>query len=237
MSILSLNNASVSYGAIKALKGINISVEEGKIIALLGANGAGKSTLLKAVSGLVPLSDGEILFNGTDISKLSSENIVKLGIIQSPEGRQIFPELTVEENLVIGAFSLRDRKQIKENLKIVYGYFERLEERKKQSAGTLSGGEQQMLAIGRALMANPKILLLDEPSLGLAPLIIRDIFNIIKKLNEAGTTILIVEQNAKQTLKLSDYAYVLEIGTIIHEGKADVLLHDPKIIDAYLGEQ
>lgn len=235
MNILEFKNVNVSYGAINALKNIDISVEKGKIVALLGANGAGKSTLLKAISGLVPLKEGEILFNGSDISKLSSEKIVKLGIVQSPEGRQIFPELTVEENLIIGAFSLKDRNQIRENLKMVYGYFERLEERKKQNAGTLSGGEQQMLAIGRALMANPEVLLLDEPSLGLAPLIIRDIFEIVKILNEKGTTVLIVEQNAKQTLKLSDYAYVLEVGTIIKQGKSEDLLHDPKIIDAYLG--
>lgn len=235
MNILEFKNVGVSYGAINALNNIDISVEKGKIVALLGANGAGKSTLLKAISGLVPTRQGEILFNGSDISKLSTEKIVKLGIVQSPEGRQIFPELTVEENLVIGAFSLKDRNQIKENLKMVYSYFERLEERKKQNAGTLSGGEQQMLAIGRALMANPEVLLLDEPSLGLAPLIIRDIFEIVKKLNDKGTTVLIVEQNAKQTLKLSDYAYVLEVGSIINQGKSNDLLHDPKIIDAYLG--
>lgn len=234
-TLLSLSNVSVSYGAIQALKSANINVEEGKIVALLGANGAGKTSTLKAISGLVPVEKGEIIFNGAKISGLSAEKVVRKGVIHVPEGRQIFGGLTVEENLKIGAYSLSDKKKVAENLAYVYEKFPVLLERKKQVAGTLSGGEQQMLAIGRGLMASPKLLILDEPSLGLAPLIVKEIFNIVKSLNDAGTTILIVEQNATQTLKIADYAYVLEVGSITNQGTGADLLADPKIIEAYLG--
>ncbi|MCH4886022.1 ABC transporter ATP-binding protein [Acidaminobacter sp. JC074] len=232
---LTLDKLHVSYGNIKALKGIDIHIEEGKIVALLGANGAGKTTTLKSISGLVQAQSGHIKMHDDTISNLSPSKITQKGIIQSPEGRQIFPELTVEENLKIGAFTVKNKQEIKANYKSVYGYFPVLKERKKQIAGTLSGGEQQMLAIGRALMASPKILLLDEPSLGLAPLIVKDIFRIIKEINEKGTTVLIVEQNALQTLKIADYAYVLEVGEVSMEGPANTLIKDKKLIDAYLG--
>ncbi len=232
---LTLDNLHVSYGNIKALKGINIKLEEGKIIALLGANGAGKTTTLKSISGLVSVLEGSIAMNEEEITNLIPSKITRKGIVQSPEGRQIFPELTVEENLKIGAFTVKTKAEIKENYKTVYNYFPVLLERKKQIAGTLSGGEQQMLAIARALMASPKILLLDEPSLGLAPLIVKDIFKIIKEINGKGTTVLIVEQNALQTLKIADYAYVLEVGEVSMEGPASELIKDKKLIDAYLG--
>ena len=232
---LTLDNLHVSYGNIKALKGINIKLEDGKIIALLGANGAGKTTTLKSISGLVNVLDGSIAMSDEEITNLVPSKITRKGIVQSPEGRQIFPELTVEENLKIGAFTVKSKVEIKENYKSVYNYFPVLMERKKQIAGTLSGGEQQMLAIARALMASPKILLLDEPSLGLAPLIVKDIFNIIKEINGKGTTVLIVEQNALQTLKIADYAYVLEVGEVSMEGPASELIKDKKLIDAYLG--
>jgi len=233
--ILKLENLAVSYGSIKALKGINIQVEEGKIVALLGANGAGKTTTLKSLSGIVPAESGTIHLLEKDITKLSPEKITKMGMVQSPEGRQIFSDITVEENLRIGAFTVKDKKEIASNFERVYKYFPILSERKKQSAGTLSGGEQQMLAIGRALMASPKVLLLDEPSLGLAPLIVKSIFEIVKEINATGTTILIIEQNALQALKIADYAYVLEIGEITMEGNANELIQDKRLIEAYLG--
>lgn len=232
---LTLDNLHVSYGNVKALKGIHLEIPEGKIVALLGANGAGKTTTLKSISGLVEVGEGDIQMRDDNITNLSPSRITKKGIVQSPEGRQIFPELTVEENLKIGAFTVKDKQEIKENYNSVYGYFPVLKERKKQIAGTLSGGEQQMLAIGRALMASPKILLLDEPSLGLAPLIVKDIFKIIKDINSKGTTVLIVEQNALQTLKIADYAYVLEVGEVSMKGPASELIKDKKLIDAYLG--
>lgn len=232
---LNIKNLRVSYGNIKALKGINIKVPEGEIVALLGANGAGKTTTLKAISGIVEIDGGSINLLDTDITNKSAENITSLGVIQSPEGRQIFPELTVEENLKIGAFTVKSKSEIKKNFEKVYKYFPRLEERKKQVAGTLSGGEQQMLAIARALMASPKVLLLDEPSLGLAPLIVKDIFEIVKEINKEGTTVLIIEQNALQTLKIADYAYVLEVGEINMEGNASDLIKDKRLIEAYLG--
>jgi len=234
-AILKLEQLAVSYGSIRALKGIDITVEEGKIVALLGSNGAGKTTTLKALSGIVPTQSGTITFLGKNITGLSPEKITTMGMVQSPEGRQVFPDITVEENLRIGAFTVKGKKAIAENFEKVYQYFPILQEREKQFAGTLSGGEQQMLAIGRALMASPKVLLLDEPSLGLAPLIVADIFKIIKEINEAGTTILIIEQNALQTLKLADYAYVLEIGEIKMEGVANELIQDKRLIEAYLG--
>lgn len=234
-TILKLDNLTVSYGSIKALKGINIQVREGEIVALLGANGAGKTTTLKSLSGIVPIEKGSIDFFGKDIANLAPEKITSLGIVQSPEGRQIFPDITVEENLRIGAFTIKSRKQIAKNFERVYRYFPILLERKKQLAGTLSGGEQQMLAIARALMASPKVLLLDEPSLGLAPLIVKAIFEIVKEINSEGTTVLIIEQNALQTLKIADYGYVLEVGEVSMEGKASELIQDKRLLEAYLG--
>lgn len=241
-NLLEIQGLSVSYGVIQALKNITVTVPEGQIVAILGANGGGKTTLLKKISGLIKAEQGEILFLDRDITKLPAEKISSLGIMQSPEGRQIFSDLTVEENLRIGAFTLRkkDGKSVKErtleNLERMYQYFPILEERKLQVAKTLSGGEQQMLAISRALMASPKLLILDEPSLGLAPLIVRDIFEIIKEFKKEGTTILIVEQNALQTLKIADYAYVLQLGEIIIEGNSTELMKNPKLVEAYLGK-
>jgi branched-chain amino acid transport system ATP-binding protein len=235
MTMLKIKNIHAAYGNIKAVKGIDIEVPSGKIVALLGSNGAGKTTTLKAISGLMPLETGEIELDDVSLQSIPPEKIAALGIVQSPEGRQIFTSLTVEENLKVGAFTEKNREVVDTRMKRVFGYFPRLEERRKQIAGTLSGGEQQMLAIGRALMANPKVLLLDEPSLGLAPLIVKDIFRIVKQLNDEGVTILIVEQNALQTLKIADYAYVMETGKIILQGAGKDLLQDEKVIEAYLG--
>jgi branched-chain amino acid transport system ATP-binding protein len=232
---LKLDNVVVSYGAITALKGINIEVPKGKIVALLGSNGAGKTTTLKALSGMVPVQSGTITYFGRDITNAKPEVITNAKMIQSPEGRQVFPDLTVEENLKIGAFTVKNKQEIADNFEKVYGYFPVLRERKKQIAGTLSGGEQQMLAIGRALMATPEVLLLDEPSLGLAPLIVQNIFRIVAEINESGTTVLIIEQNALQTLKIADYAYVLEVGEVTMSGSADDLLADKQLVEAYLG--
>ncbi len=234
-TILKLDNLTVSYGSIKALKGINIKVREGEIVALLGANGARKTTTLKTLSGIVSAENGSIEFCGKNIVNMAPEKITALGIVQSPEGRQIFPDITVEENLRVGAFTVKSKKEIAKNFERVYKYFPILQERKKQLAGTLSGGEQQMLAIARALMGSPKVLLLDEPSLGLAPLIVKTIFEIVKEINSEGTTVLIIEQNALQTLKIADYAYVLEVGEVSMEGKANELIQDKKLLEAYLG--
>ena len=256
-STLEIKDLSVSYGAIEALKHVNLTVTQGSIVALLGSNGAGKSTLLKTISGLVKPKGGSILLNGKhDLAGMYPYRIAELGVIQSPEGRMILQGLTTEENLMIGAYGLKSTtmqeqqpdgslrqvrvsrdKRVQENFKQVYNLFPILQERKKQQANTLSGGEQQMLAIGRALMASPHVLLLDEPSLGLAPLIIRDIFAIIQQLKKAGNTILIVEQNAFQTLKIADYAYVLELGRISMQGPASELIHDEALVAAYLGGQ
>jgi branched-chain amino acid transport system ATP-binding protein len=233
--LLSIENLTVSYGITNALKGANITVSKGQIVALLGANGAGKTTILRKISGVLDAKEGIIEFNGRNITNMQSHKIASLGIIQSPEGRQVFRELTVEENLMTGAYTVKDKKALQKNFERVYHYFPVLKERKKQVGSTLSGGEQQMLAIGRALMGSPKLLLLDEPSLGLAPLIVKNIFEIIKEIREDGTTVLIVEQNALQTLKIADYAYVLEVGKITIEGKASELIHNPFLIEAYLG--
>lgn len=233
--MLEIKNLVVEYGIIKAIKGVNINVPEGQIIAILGANGAGKSSLIKSVSGLTKPSSGQIILDGKVINDLRPYEITNLGVSLSPEGRSILGGLTVEENLLVGAYSIKDRQLINEKLTEVYSYFPILEERKKQIATTLSGGEQQMLAIGRALMGNPKVLLLDEPSLGLAPIIVREIFEIISKLRDLGRTILIVEQNAYQTLKIADYAYVFELGKISMEGPASVLIEDESLVEAYLG--
>lgn len=233
--MLRLEGIRASYGSITAVKGIDIQVPSGKIVALLGSNGAGKTSTLKAISGMLALDEGCIKLKEQSISGYAPEKIAQMGVVQSPEGRQIFVSLTVEENLRVGAFNERSSAVIKERLTSVYEVFPRLKERSRQVAGTLSGGEQQMLAIGRALMASPEVLLLDEPSLGLAPLIVKDIFEIILKLNQKGVTILIVEQNALQTLKIADYAYVLETGKVIMEGKGSDLLQDERVIEAYLG--
>ncbi len=232
---LNIKNLKVNYGSIEALKGINISVKEGQIVALLGSNGAGKTTTLRKISGVLEASSGKIEFFQHDITKLPPNKITSLGIIQSPEGRQVFRDLTVEENLMTGAYIVKDKKMIQKNFERVYRYFPVLKERKNQIASTLSGGEQQMLAIGRALMGSPKLLLLDEPSLGLAPLVVKNIFQIIKEIKEDGTTVLIVEQNALQTLKIADYAYVLEVGKISIEGDVEELRSNPHLIEAYLG--
>ena len=232
---LRVKGLEVRYGAIEALKGIDIEVKEGQVVALLGANGAGKTTTLRKISGLIEASKGSISYYGKDITSLEPEKIARLGIAQSPEGRQVFRELTVLENLKIGAYTVKDSKIIERNYERVFKYFPVLKERGEQIASTLSGGEQQMLAIARALMSNPKILLLDEPSLGLAPLIVRDIMNIIKEIKEEGITVVIVEQNAAQTLKIADYAYVLELGTISAHGIASEMSNNPKLMEAYLG--
>jgi branched-chain amino acid transport system ATP-binding protein len=232
---LYIKGLKVRYGAIEALKGIDMVVMEGDVVAILGANGAGKTTTLRTISGLIEPAEGSILFYNQEIGKLEPNKIAQMGIAQSPEGRQVFRDLTVEENLKVGAFTLKDKKKVAESFERVYRYFPVLKERKNQIASTLSGGEQQMLAIARALMSHPKILLLDEPSLGLAPLIIRDIMNIVREIKNEGTTVIIVEQNAAQTLKVADYAYVLELGTISTHGPAEILKNDPKLIEAYLG--
>lgn len=234
--VLQLKDLEVAYGPIKALKGINISVREGQIVALLGANGAGKSTTLRSISNIVSTTSGEIIYEGKNITSTPSEKITRLGISQSPEGRQIFNDLTVEENLKIGAYILNDKKEIAANFAKVYEYFPVLEQRKTQNAQTLSGGEQQMLAIGRALMNSPKLLLLDEPSLGLAPLYVTEILRIVKRISEDGMTVVIVEQNAAQTLKIADYGYVLELGKVSIEGPAVDLLNNTALSEAYLGK-
>ena len=234
--LLDIKNLEVAYGPIRANKGISLHVRKGEIVALIGSNGAGKSSLLKAVSGAVQTAGGEIIFDGQDITRMVPEKITRLGISQSPEGRQIFRELTVEENLKVGGYVLKDKQELERNLERVFNYFPRLQERLTQQANTLSGGEQQMLAIGRALMSSPRVLLLDEPSLGLAPIIIKQILEIIRHIAEDGTTVLIVEQNAVQTLKIADYAYVLEVGNISNEGKANDLLNDESLVESYLGK-
>ena len=233
--ILKLSNVKLNYGPIAAIKGVDLSVEEGQIVAILGANGAGKTSTLKVISGLLKPSAGEIIFDGKKISGKSAHKIAQMGIMQSPEGRHVLIGLTVEENLRVGAYKIKSKEELEKNFERVYTLFPRLKERAKQQSSTLSGGEQQMLAIGRALMGSPKLLILDEPSLGLAPLLIKDIFNTLVKIKEEGTTILIVEQNALSTLKIADYAYVLELGKISMHGKADELAKDERLISAYLG--
>lgn len=234
-NILTIKDLHVRYGAIEAIKGIDIEVPEGSVVALLGANGAGKTSTLQTISGMVPAAEGKIIFEDRDITNVEPEKITTMGIAQSPEGRQIFSDLTVLDNLMAGAYTVKKKKDVANAQERVYNLFPILKERSSQVAGTLSGGELQMLAIARALMANPKLLLLDEPSLGLAPLIIRDIFEIIKTIREEGTTVVIVEQNALQTLKIADYGYVLEIGNISMSGPADSLIKDSRLVEAYLG--
>lgn len=234
MRMLEVKNLEVNYGAIKAVQGIDFYIDEGEIVTLIGANGAGKTTTMNTIIGVVKAAGGEILFQGNDISKLSSSAIVKNGIALSPEGRQIFPKMTVYENLEMGAYSI-NKKYIKEGVEQAYDLFPRLKEREKQIAGTLSGGEQQMLAVARALMSKPQLLMLDEPSLGLAPIVVEDIFRLILRIRKMGTTVLLVEQNARMALSISDRGYVLETGKIVLTGKSKELLSDPKVIDAYFG--
>ncbi|AUS97598.1 ABC transporter ATP-binding protein [Clostridium thermosuccinogenes] len=233
--MLEIKNINVYYGVIHALKNISLKVQEGEIVTLIGANGAGKTSTLRTISGLVKPSDGSILLDGKEISGINAQEIVKMGISHVPEGRRIFPDMTVLENLELGAFLRRDKAEIKKDMEKVYERFPVLGRRRKQLAGTLSGGEQQMLAMGRALMSRPKIMLLDEPSMGLAPLLVKEIFEIIQDINSQGTTILLVEQNANMALSIAHRAYVLETGSIVLEGPAKELAQSEDIKKAYLG--
>ncbi|WP_409377112.1 ABC transporter ATP-binding protein [Candidatus Sordicultor fermentans] len=235
--MLRIEDLHVFYGGIHALKGINIEVPAGKIVALVGANGAGKSTTLRTVSGLVRSRQGKIEFQGIDITRESAHHIVEMGLAMVPEGRRIFPNLTVWENLLLGSYTRRDKEEIKEDLDWIFRIFPRLKERVRQKGGTLSGGEQQMLAVARALMSRPHLLMMDEPSLGLAPLLVKEIFNIIREINQNGTTILLIEQNAKAALQIAHYAYVLETGSVVLEGRGKELLENEKVRKAYLGEE
>ena len=237
MIMLKVTDLKVHYGGIEALKGISFDVRQGQIVTLIGANGAGKSTTLRAISGLVKPSAGSINFMGRDITSLNSQKIVAEGIALVPEGRRVFANLTVKENLKIGAYLRKDKDEIEEGIKDIYQRFPRLKEREWQLAGTLSGGEQQMLAVGRALMSRPKVLMMDEPSLGLAPLIVRDIFSIIRRVNEDGITVLLIEQNANAALRIADYGYVLETGTISLTGTGEELLRNSSVREAYLGKK
>ena len=234
-NLLEIKDLHVSYGAIKAIKGIDLHVKKGEVIAILGANGAGKTTTLRTISGLLKSNQGQILFDGEDITKTSAHKIVELGISHAPEGRRVFGTLNTEENLLMGAYILK--KHDSKKLEWIYEILPRLKERRKQLAGTLSGGEQQMLAIGRSIMNNPKLLILDEPSLGLAPVLVKVIFKAIKEISKSGVTVLIVEQNAKAALKLADRGYVLELGKISHEGNSEELLNSETIQEAYLGKK
>lgn len=236
MALLEVENLEVYYGMIQALKGVSFSVNEGEIIALIGANGAGKTTTLHSVSGILPSSAGSIVYNGKNITKMAAHKIVEAGISHVPEGRRVFAQLSVLENLKMGAYIRKDKAEIESDINDIYKRFPRLEERKNQLAGTLSGGEQQMLAMGRALMARPKIILMDEPSMGLSPIYVSEIFDIIKSINENGTTVLLVEQNAKKALSIANRAYVLETGNIVTSGDAKELINDEAIKKAYLGE-
>jgi len=234
--MLKVTDLHVNYGGIKAVRGINLNIEGNKIVTLIGANGAGKSSTLKAIMGLVKKAKGKVTYGDEDLTNLTTEEIVKRGIVLVPEGRHVFPNLTVEENLILGAYTIKDKKAIQANMNNVYELFPRLKERSWQKAGTLSGGEQQMLAVGRALMVKPKVIMMDEPSLGLAPILVNEVFNIIKRLNEQGNTILLVEQNAKKALEIADYAYVLETGELVLGGTGKELLKDIRVQEAYLGE-
>ena len=237
MALLEIRGLRVNYGPIQAIRGIDIDVEQGSIVALLGANGAGKTTTLRAVTGILKPAGGSIRLDGQELTRLRASRVARMGVNMSPEGRLVFNGLTVEENLRVGAYCIKSKDEIERNLRRVLALFPRLEERLKQQASTLSGGEQQMLAIARALMASPKLLLLDEPSLGLAPLVIKDIFRTLQEIRAAGTTILIVEQNALATLKIADFGYVLELGKISMQGPAEDLIHNEKLIEAYLGDR
>ena len=234
--MLKIENLHVSYGGIQALRGVSLEVPDGKIVTLIGANGAGKSTTLRTITGLVKASSGSIQWSGEELLGRSIDRIISAGIAMSPEGRRVFPDLTVLENLKLGAYLRRDKAEITKDLQWVYQLFPRLKERDWQMAGTLSGGEQQMLAVGRALMSRPKLLLMDEPSLGLAPLVVQDIFSIIREINRQGVTILLIEQNANMALKIADLAYVLETGSITMRGTGAELLADQRVKEAYLGK-
>ena len=236
MAMLEIKDLEVCYGVIRAIKGVSFEVNPGEVIALIGANGAGKTTILHTITGLIPAQSGSIVFEGKELTKTPAHKIVSMGMAHVPEGRRIFQELSVLENLKLGAYTRKDKAGIADSLQKVYMHFPRLEERKNQIAGTLSGGEQQMLAMGRALMSNPRILLMDEPSMGLSPLLVTEIFNIIKEISARGTTVLLVEQNAKKALSIADRAYVLETGNITLSGKASDLIHDESVRKAYLGE-
>lgn len=236
MALLEVKNLEVCYGVIRALKGISFEVNQGEIVSLIGANGAGKTTTMQSIMGLIPIKSGTVTYDGQVINKIPGHKLVSLGMSQVPEGRRVFQELTVYENLVLGAYAQKDKKRIKDDIDEICTRFPRLGERKKQIAGTLSGGEQQMLAMGRAMMSHPKLLMLDEPSMGLSPLLVDQVFEIIKDYHKSGVTILLVEQNAKKALSVSDRAYVLETGSITTEGKAADLLNNESIKKAYLGE-
>ena len=235
MALLEVNNLEVYYGVIRALKGISFEVNEGEIVSLIGANGAGKTTMMQSVVGIIPKRGGSVIFDGQDITKTPCHKIVKLGMTQVPEGRRIFQELSVYDNLLMGAYSVKDPQRFKEDLEAAFERFPRLAERRKQIAGTLSGGEQQMLAMSRALMSRPKLLMLDEPSMGLAPILVDQIFEIIKELHRNGTTILLVEQNARKALQIADRAYVLETGNITLSGTGAELASSDAVKKAYLG--
>ncbi|MCC8046244.1 MAG: ABC transporter ATP-binding protein [Clostridiales bacterium] len=236
MAMLEVKDLEVYYGVIRAIKGVSFEVNEGEIIALIGANGAGKTTILHTVTGLIKPKAGQVIFEGQDITKMPAHKIVKLGIAHVPEGRRVFAQLTVYQNLKMGAYTRKDKEEVEESLQNVYKRFPRLEERKNQMAGTLSGGEQQMLAMGRALMSHPRIIVMDEPSMGLSPILVNEIFDIIQSVSASGTTVLLVEQNAKKALAIADRAYVLETGSIVQEGRASDLMDDESIKKAYLGE-
>ncbi len=236
MAMLEVNGLQVYYGVIQALKDVSFEVNQGEVIALIGANGAGKTTTLHTLTGLIPAKQGSIVFEGVDITKVPAHKIVEMGIAHVPEGRRVFAELSVYENLIMGAYTRKDKKEIAENLENIYKRFPRLKERKNQKAGTLSGGEQQMLAMGRALMSNPKMIVMDEPSMGLSPIFVNEIFDIIQSVSASGTTVLLVEQNAKKALSIADRAYVLETGKIVLSGDAKELINDDSIKKAYLGE-
>ena len=236
MAMLEVNNIKVYYGMIQAIKGVSFHVDEGEVVALIGANGAGKTTILHTISGLLTPKEGTVTFEGKDIVKIPGHKIVSMGMAHVPEGRRVFAQLSVLQNLKMGAYTRKDKEEIEQTLKTVFERFPRLEERQNQMAGTLSGGEQQMLAMGRALMSHPKIILMDEPSMGLSPIFVNEIFDIIQEVSKSGTTVLLVEQNAKKALSIANRAYVLETGNIVLEGKADDLLNNDSIKKAYLGE-
>lgn len=236
MAMLEIKDLEVCYGVIRAIKGVSFEVNQGEVIALIGANGAGKTTILHTITGLIPAEKGSILFDGKELTKTPAHKIVSMGMAHVPEGRRVFAQLSVLENLKLGAYTRKNKAEIEESLQMVYDRFPRLEERKNQVAGTLSGGEQQMLAMGRALMSKPRIILMDEPSMGLSPLLVSELFDIIKVISEGGTTVLLVEQNAKKALSIADRAYVLETGNITLSGKASDLMNDDSVKKAYLGE-
>ena len=236
MAMLEVKDLEVYYGVIQAIKGISFEVKQGEVIALIGANGAGKTTTLQTITGMLQTKKGQIIYEGQDITKVPGHKIVAMGMAHVPEGRRVFSQLSVLENLKMGAYTQKDKKEVEKILQRVYQSFPRLEERKKQAAGTLSGGEQQMLAMGRALMSNPKIILMDEPSMGLSPIFVEEIFKIIKEISASGTTVLLVEQNAKKALSIADRAYVLETGNIVLSGNAQELMDNESIQKAYLGE-